>query len=210
MNKLDTYSTKGTKLEAITLPKDFTAEINLQTLAQAVRVYEDKAHFGLRKTKTRGEVNRTTKKWYKQKGTGGARHGAKSAPIFVGGGVAHGPRPIKRELHLTKQLVKKALQTALSLKVNDSAAFAVSGLDKLTKTKDAKVIITKVALNKKVVLALAEKNLPIRRYFKNIKDVTVLPYKNLNAYHVFSAGVILFDKEIFVKEKIAKKEVTKK
>ncbi len=207
MNKLETYSIKGTKLEATTLPKDFMAEVNLKSLAQAIRVYEDKAHFGLRKTKTRAEVNRTKKKWYKQKGTGGARHGAKSAPIFVGGGIAHGPRPVKRELNLTKQLTKKALQMALSLKVKDNAVFAVSGLDKVVKTKDAKLIIGKIAAGKKVTLALAEKNLPTRRYFKNLPEVTTFPFKNLNAYQVWSAGVVLFDKDIFAKEKVVKKEV---
>jgi large subunit ribosomal protein L4 len=210
MDKLKTYSVKGTLLEATTLPRGFTAEVNLRTLAQAIRVYEDKAHFGLRKTQTRAEVNRTKKKWYKQKGTGGARHGAKSAPIFVGGGVAHGPRPIKRELNLTKQLTKNALQMALSLKMKEGSAFAVSGLDKIGKTKDAQIAIVKVASDRKTVLALSEKNLSARRYFKNLKNVTTLPYRNLNAYQVFSCGVILFDKDIFAKEKIAKKEIKSK
>ena len=93
MLKTKTYSLKGTKLKETSLPKEFGQKENLPLLAQAVRVYEERSHIGFAKTKTRAEVNRTTKKVYKQKGTGGARHGARSAPIYVGGGTAHGPNP---------------------------------------------------------------------------------------------------------------------
>jgi len=79
------------------LPKGFDLKKAEKLLVQIVRVFEDRTHFGLNKVKTRSEVNKTRKKLYKQKGTGGARHGAKSAHIFVGGGVAHGPKGEKRD-----------------------------------------------------------------------------------------------------------------
>src|SRR3972149_10697830 len=104
MLKVNSYSTKGTKLAAVTLPKDWEEKMNLALLSQVMHVYQDRLHIGLAKAKTRGEVNRTTKKWYAQKHTGGARHGARSAPIFVGGGVAHGPRPLRRELNLSDRM----------------------------------------------------------------------------------------------------------
>src|SRR5579884_516617 len=100
-------STKSTELTAvvvgitgksagnITLPKEiFGAKVNPQLMSQAVRVYLANQRQGNAATKTRGEINMTTAKWYRQKGTGRARHGAKSAPIFVKGGVAHGPQPV--------------------------------------------------------------------------------------------------------------------
>ena len=76
-----------------TLPSVFFAKKpNLSILSQAVRVYLSNQRTAQAKSQTRAEVNRTTKKVYKQKGTGGARHGSRRAPIYVGGGIAHGPR----------------------------------------------------------------------------------------------------------------------
>src|SRR3989344_5966768 len=98
MLKVNLYDSAGKKKEGLSLPKEFEVKPNFRLLAQAYHVYEDRTHLGLAKAKTRGEVRISTKKIYKQKGTGGARHGAKSAPIFVGGGVAHGPKGIKRKL----------------------------------------------------------------------------------------------------------------
>src|SRR3990167_4620035 len=97
MPKADTYSSKGTKQEGVNLPKAlFGEKQNDKLLAQAIHVYRDRQHLGNSKVKTRGEVTATTRKWYRQKGTGRARHGAVSAPLFVGGGVAHGPKGINR------------------------------------------------------------------------------------------------------------------
>ena len=96
--KAQIFSVKGVKTGEESLPKEFSQKVNLALLAQAVHVFEERGHVGLRKTKTRSEINRTTKKIYKQKGTGGARHGSRRANLYVGGGVALGPRPIRRIL----------------------------------------------------------------------------------------------------------------
>ncbi len=71
----------------------FGAKINIPLVHQAVVRHQANQRQGTADTKTRGEVSGTTRKWYRQKGTGHARHGAKTAPIFRGGGVAHGPHP---------------------------------------------------------------------------------------------------------------------
>jgi large subunit ribosomal protein L4 len=206
MNKIDTYSLKGTKLAPTPLPKDFDVKPNLKLLAQAIRVYADRGHIGLAKAKTRAEVKRTKKKWYRQKGTGGARHGAKSAPIFVGGGVAHGPKGVKRQLALPKAMAQKALQTALSLKVKDGEALAVGGIGKIKKTKELNVLIAKIAKQLKIkksanfTFALAERNMGAARYLKNIKNVEAKSFKTLNAYKVYLGGVLLLDKDILKNE----------
>jgi len=106
MTKVNLYKLSGAT-EKTEFPKKYQGNIEPSLLAQAVRVYEDRMHPGLSKVKTRSEVAKSTRKIYKQTGTGGARHGAKSAPIFVGGGVAHGPKGVKRLLSLSKKLVKK-------------------------------------------------------------------------------------------------------
>jgi large subunit ribosomal protein L4 len=145
MLKVNVYSIKGTKLSDYTLPKNFQLDVNLDLLAQAKRVYEDGAHPGLRKAKTRSEVIRTKKKVYKQKGTGGARHGSKNAPIFVGGGVAHGPRPLRRVLELPKKMKEVALNMAVALKAKNGEVVLVDGVKKIGKTNEAASFLSKVS-----------------------------------------------------------------
>src|SRR3989339_1998013 len=123
------------------LPKGFDLKKAEKLLVQIVRVFEDRTHFGLNKVKTRSEVNMTKKKLYKQKGTGGARHGAKSAHIFVGGGVAHGPKGEKRDLNLPLKMKKKALYLSLVKKFNLKTAILVEGLNKVSKTSEANKMI---------------------------------------------------------------------
>jgi large subunit ribosomal protein L4 len=204
MLKINTYSAKGTKLEAFSLPKELEEKVNLTLLAQAIRVYEEKAHPGLAKAKTRAEVNRTKKKWYRQKGTGSARHGAKSAPIFVGGGAAHGPRPIKRELILPNKMKRKALKMAFSTKAENKEIVAVDGLSKVAKTKDIQSFIAKLGKDfpkaKKLSFVLSEANLKIRKALQNLENVAIYAYKDLNAYNVFYGGILVLDKEIFEKK----------
>ncbi len=202
MLKVDSYSIKGTKLAPFALPKEMESKPNMALLAQAVHVYRARAHTGLRDTKTRSEINRTTKKWYKQKGTGGARHGARSAPIFVGGGIAHGPQPLKRELVLSQVLKQKALKVALTVKVKEGRIVVVSGLSGLKKTKEAQNLIDKVVKDgkRRATFVVVDGKKGASRAFKNLKNSNTIPFRNLNAYEVFLGGTIIMDKDIFNKE----------
>jgi large subunit ribosomal protein L4 len=198
--KINTYSIKGTKSDEISLPKEFSVEKNEKLLAQAIRVYEERSHVGLADTKTRAEINRTKKKWYKQKGTGGARHGAKSAPIFVGGGVAHGPKPIRRILLNSKKMVKQALYQALSIKLTKKEVAAVDGISGFTKTGQVKTFLNKVNKVKRYTFILSPKNFSVKKYLRNIPGVKVVSYDSLNAFEVFFGGMLIFDSGIFKKE----------
>jgi large subunit ribosomal protein L4 len=211
MTKVTVFDVTGKKKEDISLPKELFAELNLPILAQAIRVFENRNHNGLARTKTRGEVTASTRKIYRQKGTGGARHGAKSAPIFVGGGVAHGPTGNRVTLSMPTKMKKRALQVALSIKAKEGRFVIVEGLGKLEKSKQAQSLISAVTKdqNGRCVLALSEKNKGSFRAFRNLKDVTVLPYRNLNAYTVFLGGTLLVDTEAF-DEVTPKKEIIKK
>ena len=204
MNKANIYTARGIKKAAFTLPKSFSQEENLALLAQAVRVYEDRLHPGLAKVKTRADVDRTKKKLYRQKGTGGARHGARSAPIFVGGGVAHGPKGVKRILSLPTNMKRKALWVALSLKAKEGEITLVEGLSTLKKTKEAQSLIAKIAKNEgkekrisKYTFVLSDLNLGAAKVLGNIDGANVVPYKSLNAYLAYLGGMLVFDKEIF-------------
>lgn len=152
-------------------------------IAQAVRVYLANQRQGTQSAKTRAEVNRTRKKLYKQKGTGGARHGDRKAPIFVGGGVSFAPKPRDYALKLPRQMRKKALEEALKLKKPQKISLeAVTGktgdLVKLLNWEGSALLITK-KYDEKVYLA-----------GRNIPNLTILPRDQVNTYEVLKAEKI--------------------
>lgn len=208
MTKLDVFSAKGVKKQAVNLPKDFIEKENPALLAQAIRVYEGRRHPGLSKIKTRGEVVASKRKIYRQKGTGRARHGALSAPIFVGGGKAHGPKGVKRKLELPKKMRRKAVSVALGLKVKNGDLLVVEGLSSLKKTKEAQKLVDKILTNKKkrdkVSFVLSEKNFSAVRAIRNLPNAEAVSFHNLNAYQVFYGGVLILDKEILTLKTKAK------
>lgn len=208
--KIQTYTYKGVRGEESSMPKEIEAKVNLPLLAQAVYVYENRAHIGLRKTKTRSEINRTSKKVYRQKGTGGARHGSRRANVFVGGGIALGPRPVKRELTLSNNVKGKAKNVAFNLKAQDKQMIFVSGISKIAKTREAGElvsIIKKEVKGNKFTFVLSEKAGEVFKFFKNLENVTTVSYKDVNAYDIYKGGIVVMDEEIFSRE--VKKEETK-
>ena len=189
-------------MASINLPPRFGGVINKALLAQALHVYGDRKHFGFSKTKRRGEITGSTRKIYRQKGTGNARHGAKSAPIFVGGGKAHGPRGLKKTLNLSKKLRVKALESAFSLKVKEKKVFVVTNISSLEKTKDANTLLNKIIEKEnnvkkvdKFTILLSEKNSNKSKFLRNIDKATATSYKDLDAYSVYFGGAIVIDSE---------------
>lgn len=201
--KQSVYSAAGRVLESITLPKEiFGLSENKQLLAQAVRVYLANQRAGTAHSKSRGEVNISTRKIYRQKGTGRARHGAASAPIFVGGGVAFGPKQRDYSLKLSKNARRKALFTALSVKLSNGDIKVVSGFEKLEpKTKEMAQALSKLDLNgKKVNLLLitpdtSEKYENVVKAARNIDGVEIRPSNLLNTYEVLRARELLLMKD---------------
>lgn len=210
MIKAKIYNIKGTGVGELTLPKEvFEVKPNLNLLAQAVHVYRERSHSGLRKTKTRSEVNRTTKKLYKQKGTGGARHGSRRAPIFVGGGVALGPRPVRRIVSLSDALKNKAKVYAFSYKADKGEVVAAEGISKVAKTKEMAELLAKIGSALKAgrfTIVLSEKARPALRYLRNLKNLKTVFYKDVNAFDIVDGGMLILDTDIFAK-KINKEEL---
>jgi len=206
MMKINTYTSSGVKSTPITAPKDWTVEPNMALLAQANRVYEDNVHTGTSKTKTRSEVTGSRRKIYRQKGTGGARHGAKSAPIFVGGSKAHGPKIPSRKLTLPDKMKKKALVSALGLKLRNGNIVAIKTPEKLQKTKEAAALLEKIKKDLKITkssqkftIILSGKDNDLRRVTRNIQNLTVIRSEDLNAHNVFRGGLLIFNSKFFVK-----------
>lgn len=214
MTKVNLYNIKGVKKDSITLPKTIDEAVSPSLIAQSVRVYEDRTHLGTSYAKTRAEINATGKKVWKQKGTGNARHGSRRAPIFVGGGKAHGPKGIKRILTLPTKMRQLALRGSFNLKAKVGGIAFVDGLSGLSKTKDASMMVKKVLQAElsgrklqKVLVVLNNTNSSLVKFFRNIKDLKITFYKNLNAHVLLTGGLTLIDNSIF---EVSKPKVSQK
>ncbi|MBI1863795.1 50S ribosomal protein L4 [Candidatus Woesebacteria bacterium] len=205
--KAATFTITGKKLEPTILPKEWKEDKNLNLVSQAVHVYEDRLHKGHRKAQTRAEVNRTKKKLFKQKGTGNARHGSRSAPIFVGGGVAHGPRPIKKVLYLSSKMKRKSLLASLALKSKNSESIVVKDLEKIKKTKEAQKFLDAAKITNRRTFVLKEGS--VRKVLKNLENTNIKLFSDLNTYDVLFGGTLIFDSAVFEKPKKETKKVTK-
>lgn len=179
---LDVVDQKSKKVGQVDLGKTADEKINKAVLYYALKALRNNLRHGTVKTKTRSEVNRTNKKVYRQKGTGNARHGARSVNIYVGGGNVFGPTPRSYFEHLnkkTKQLgyreVLKHLAQADALKVVDKFAFDNPS------TKAAAKFLADAGFKKAlIVLPLGNDN--ASRSFRNLKDVQVVSENNLNLF----------------------------
>ncbi|OGE64724.1 50S ribosomal protein L4 [Candidatus Daviesbacteria bacterium RIFCSPLOWO2_02_FULL_36_7] len=202
------YSLAGKETGVLALPKEiFAAKVSKSLLAQAVRVYATNQKSLLASTKTRGEVEGSTAKIYRQKGTGRARHGAIRAPIFVGGGITFGPKPRKIRLDLPKKMKKAALFSALSVKAADKKVLGLSGLDKASgKTKEMAKLIEKLKA-KSLLIVTGEKQDNVVRAIRNIPGADVLPVSLINAYEIVKHELLFVTKEAV--EKLNKKEIEK-
>src|SRR3989344_8019464 len=204
------YSLAGRDSGTLSLPKEiFGKEVNKKLLAQAVRVYTTNQKNFTGSTKTRGEVEGSTAKIYRQKGTGRARHGAIRAPIFVGGGIVFGPKPRKVRLELPQRMKKAALLSAFSAKTADKQLMGLSGLEKASgKTKEMVKLLDKVVCKGKNISSLivtGEKQDNVVRAVRNIPGTDVLPVNLINAYEVLKHELLLITKEAV--EKLGKPQV---
>jgi large subunit ribosomal protein L4 len=195
--KLPTYTKSGqlSKTPIIANENLFKGEVNKKLLAQAVRVYLSNQRQGTSQVKTRSAVVRTKRKWYSQKGTGNARHGSRNAPIFVGGGVAHGPTGLENwTLKITKRLKNLALISALRAQKDN--VLVCTGLSSLTgKTKEGVALIKKmVDLKTNILIVLDQMDDKITRSFSNIQKVYITQASQLNIYDVAMADKIIFSK----------------
>ncbi len=186
----------GKAAGSVTLPADlFAAKINRQLMAQAVRVYLANQRGGHASTKTRGEVEGSTRKIYKQKGTGKARHGGIRAPIFVGGGIVFGPRPRDYSLSFPQKMRKVALASALTQQLKKQNIIIVSGLPEVKKTKEMASMLTAVGATRRTLLVTPKESEVVVRAGRNIENVDILPATDINTYSILMHSKLVFMKE---------------
>lgn len=199
---VNVYGMDGTAAGKITLPGEiFGAKVNPNLMTQAVRVYLFAQRQGTASTKTRGEVRGTTKKMYRQKGTGRARHGAAKAPIFVGGGITFGPRPRDFSLELPKKMKRASLFSALTSKLQEEKVRVLDLTSAMGKTQEiVKVLknfdlVSKNGKAKKIMIVTTNDSEMIIRASKNIDGAVLKNAANLTTYEVLNSNTILFMKE---------------
>ena len=181
----------------LVLPKVIRdTKIEPQLLAQAVRVYLSNQRQGTKKTKDRGEVSGSGKKIWRQKGTGKARHGDRYAPLFVGGGVAHGPTGEENyERRLPRKMRRQALAMALKSKFDEEGLVITDGLARISKTKDLVTKLTQIAGyddKKRVLLVVPLGSAKgLWRASRNLAKVEVVTPEELTAYQVLASRTVV-------------------
>ena len=162
----------------------FGAEIHEHLLWEAVKWQLAKRRSGNASTKRFGEVRGTAKKIYKQKGTGQARHGARKAPIFVGGGSVFGPKPRDYEYKLPRKVKKAALRAALSLRASEQKIVVLDNFNTDGKTKSVATALAALGAAKKTLIVDGKANDKLTRGARNLATSQWLAPEGLNVYDI--------------------------
>jgi large subunit ribosomal protein L4 len=173
----------------------FGLEPRADILYRVVRWQLAKRQAGTHHAMTRNEVNRTGKKMYRQKGTGGARHGDKKAPQFRGGGKAFGPVPRSHEHDLPKKVRALGLKLALSAKAKGSNIMVLDqAMTDEAKTKALKAKLAALGLTNALIIDGAEPQEAFRLAARAIPDVDVLPVQGINVYDILRRETLVLTK----------------
>ena len=200
--KIDKLSIDGKKQSIEVLDKIFSAKVNNQLVSGVI--YKLNANFKGRKAKTkqRNEITGSTSKIYSQKGTGNARHSSKKAPIFVGGGIAHGPKGElaykKRKLNKTEK--KQSVASLITEKNNNKNLLILNDFSsEIKKTKEMNSIINKLEIKNSLIILDKNSKEKIEKSVRNIPNVKVTDVNHFSAYDIIKFKKVVFT-ESSVKE----------
>lgn len=210
MASLTVYNRAGKEVGKYEIdPAELAPRINKQLLHDVVIMYQSNLRLGTAKTKSRGEVAGSTKKMYRQKGTGNARAGSRRSGIRRGGGHIFAKRPRDWTYRLPRKAVQLATRMALASKLRDNE---VTVIDELAfdapKTKDMAAILKALNLNNSSLLvATADHDLNVYKSARNIDQVTVSPVSGLTALNVLAPRRVLVTKAALdaLRARVAKK-----
>ncbi|MGH3725415.1 MAG: 50S ribosomal protein L4 [Mycobacterium sp.] len=210
--KIDVKAPGGKTDGSIELPAElFDAPANIALLHQVVTAQLAAGRQGTHSTKRRGEVSGGGKKPYRQKGTGRARQGSTRAPQFTGGGVVHGPQPRDYSQRTPKKMIAAALRGALSDRARNGRIHAITELvsGQEPSTKGAKSFLAEITDRKQLLVILGRDDLASVKSVRNLPNVHVLAYDQLNTYDVLKADDLVFSVEAlngFINAAAKKKE----
>jgi large subunit ribosomal protein L4 len=195
--KIDVITLDGAQSGSVDLPDDIFGieEIRGDILQRCVTWQLAKRRAGTHKIQVRNEVSRTGKKMYRQKGTGGARHGSRRAAQFVGGAKAHGPVVRSHEIGLPKKVRALALRHALSSKAQsgDIVILEAAALE-TAKTAALRASFAKIGVTNALVIAGPDVDGAFKLAARNIPGVDVLPNAGLNVYDILRRHTLVLTK----------------
>ena len=197
MASLNIYDHSGKQVGTYALdPAELAPRINKQLLHDAVVMYQANQRQGTFRTKSRAEVAGTTKKMYRQKGTGNARAGSRRSPVRRGGGHTFAKRPRDFSYSLPRKALQLATRMALAAKIQDNELVLIDDLKfDSPKTKDMVAIIKALGLaDGSLLVTTAALDTNVYKSARNIEGVEVSPYTGLNALNVLSPKRVLMTK----------------
>ena len=183
--KFPVLNIDGTKTNSLELSdKVVSLKVNFKLIKSVVDWQLNHAKPRTAKTKQRNEIRGSTKKIVAQKGSGGARHASKKAPIFVGGGVAHGPKgSVYKIKKINKKIKKIALAQSLSKKAFDKKLYILEDVKKeIKKTKEFNKFLLKNNLENALIISDLDTIKNINRSVRNIKNIKIIRYEGANVY----------------------------
>ena len=185
----------------VTLPADiFGVEPNDHAIYLDVKQFMANNRQGTHKTKDRTEISRSTRKVFRQKGTGGARHGSLKSGIYVGGARIHGPRPRDYSFKLNKKLKRLARLSALSYKAKENAVFVVEDFEMATpKTSEFLNILNALKAGGRTLFVTPDTNKNVYLSGRNIPSNTVVKASDVNTYEVLKAKSLILTESAIAK-----------
>ena len=193
--KIEKISIDGKKDTIEVLDKIFSAKINSKLVSSVL--YKTNANYKGRhaKTKQQNEVSGPTSKIYAQKGTGGARHASRKAPIFVGGGIAHGPKGelAYKKRKLNKNEKKLSVASLITEKNNNKNLLILNDFDtEIKKTKEMNAIIQKLEITHSLIILDKSSKEKIEKSARNIPNVKVTDVNHFSSYDIIKFKKVVF------------------
>jgi len=198
MAKASTYSAGGEQTGTVDLPEGlFGIQPNPHLVWEAVVNFQANQRLGTARTKSRGEIARSNSKPWRQKGTGRARAGTWRSPLWVGGGIIHGPKPRDHRYRLPKKVRRIALKSALSDRAAAGRVLVLDSLDlEEIKTKQIQQLLDRLELGReKVLLLVRELTDEIALSTRNIPNVVAMPARDVNTYTVVAADRVVMTRD---------------
>ena len=193
--KLDVINLDGGKAGSVELSEDlFGLEPRADILHRVVRWQRNNAQQGTHKVKTRSETSYSTKKIYRQKGTGGARHGDRNAPIFRKGGIYKGPTPRSHGHDLTKKFRKLGLKHALSAKAAAGELVVIENAEAAGKTSALAKQVKNLGWKRALIIDGAAVNEGFAQAARNIEGLDILPTMGANVYDILKRDTLVLTK----------------
>ena len=193
--KLDVINLDGGKAGSVELDEAlFGLEPRADILHRVVRWQRAKAQAGTHATLGRADVSYSTKKIYRQKGTGGARHGSRKAPIFRKGGIYKGPTPRSHAHDLPKKVRALGLKMALSDKLKNGSLVVIENIEGAAKTKALAAQVAKLGWKRALIIDGSDVNEAFAKAARNIEGLDILPTIGANVYDILKRDTLVITK----------------